>query len=343
VLRIDLQEFAEVRAFRSETDVLETLDIFFDAISDFHTLTADIAFPWTRAVAGAARAEYLLLLRELLFVRFRALRSVPERDIVTGALHPVFHPDSAAAKLQLLVAYQDYCMFGYKEEVHRNGTGLFALVDALFGQDPENAPEHIRRLLLNPSLGKLKMVIKDTPSLRRLEKLGAVTPDASLIPWLLTIPRSFTLPGPVQIASNNGVTPIIRRQIFRSLAYILIRAEGHASSSDLLLVMMQKVSLPPLRGHAGLVRLLLFFGADPTWPDIANFVPCRVRRDVAIPPRMYNTDLYRGLNKDIVQVTYWRRWIDRNMIKDLPPEVSTEIMLRLWEEEGPETRVAAGV
>jgi hypothetical protein len=42
--------------------------------------------------------------------------------------------------------------------------------------------------------------------------------------------------------------------------------------------------------------------------------------------------LYRGLNKDIKQAVYWKRCIDGSLIAGMPPEISTEIMLRFWED-----------
>jgi hypothetical protein len=85
-----------------------------------------------------------------------------------------------------------YCLAtsgGIKHTSHLTGTGLFALVGEL--ADPED-PDQIRSLT-RPHLDSVKHMVKDPGCFRRLEKLGLVVPDHSLVPWLFRIPENFQI------------------------------------------------------------------------------------------------------------------------------------------------------
>ena len=186
---------------------------------------------------------------------------------------------------------------------------------------------------------KIKPVVKNVATLRRLEKLGFLVPDQSFIPYLFSISLGLTVaeyqPADAQAPTASSEA---RRQIFRSLAYVLGYAEKQtgapASASDLMLAIQRAAPKGPLAGHSGIVRLLLFYGADPMLPDIPRFVCARTRNPVAMATGspLANDELYRGLNTDIKQAIHWKKWIDERSIMDMPPEVSTEIMMWLWQD-----------
>jgi hypothetical protein len=73
----------------------------------------------------------------------------------------------------------------------------------------------------------------------------------------------------------DDVTVAVRQQIFRSLAYVLAYAvannRGPASPADLVTAIKAARPRGNLPGHRGIVRLLIFHGADPSFLVSASF------------------------------------------------------------------------
>jgi hypothetical protein len=73
----------------------------------------------------------------------------------------------------------------------------------------------------------------------------------------------------------------------------------------------------------GLIRLLIFYGVDPH-----DFL---VRRAVLNLAREA-AGRYRGFREDILDAVYWKRWLDKQSIGGLPPEIGHMIMMKSWEK-----------
>ena len=341
VMATQIQGCPELDVFRAESDIVEILDIFLRAISanetDPASLVVDEGLPPMMAVAVAARAGKRYLVWELLKGRLQRLCQVS----LNGPLEAQAHgPESTTVDgtLTFLEAYCIYSESSDKDLAHGNGAGLFTLVDTLIDPELEDRDDRIRQIIRRLPSHRLKHIVKDVSSLRRLEKLDILIPDQTLIAWLLSMPRGFITPRGTQNTLNpSPATSAVRRQIFRSLAYILAYAEkktgSPASSSDLASAIGQVVPSGALRGHSGIIRLFLYHGADPLLVDVARSVPHRNRLDVFSSAQPSNDQLYRGLHTDIMQALYWQRWIGKKLIFDLPSEVSSQIMMCLWEEE----------
>jgi len=338
---VDRQKFPENSLFRTEQDVLDSLDIYFGAIAAHEKDLASFFGGENScfdAVIAVARVGYLRVLHEILAGRFqRILTARPIRESNHSDKH---EPGSDLSALELLEAYCNRNIGMHtKEVVHRNGRGVFALFNAIFDPNLDGTTQRIRRILPQFRSARLKHIIKDVDSLSRLEKLGVVTPDHSFIPWLLSIPGDFVTPGfPFTEGDTTTTSSAIRWQTVRSLAYVLGYAEKQtgvrASASDLMLAIQRASPTGPLAGSSGIVRLLLLYGADPKLLDIATLVPSRNRPEIVMLGNRVNpsAEVYRGLNTDIKHEKYWKRWIDERSIFDLPPEVWTEIMMCLWED-----------
>jgi len=125
----------------------------------------------------------------------------------------------------------------------------------------------------------------------------------------------------------------MRLQVFRSLAFLLSRFPEAANVS----ILARAVDLAkneqadwtqgmeitqPWRGAHGLVRLLIFHGANPH--DI-------LVRNVVLNKSRNAWGRLRGYRDDVLDAVYWKRWLEEQSIGGLPPEIVEMIMLWSWE------------
>lgn len=133
-----------------------------------------------------------------------------------------------------------------------------------------------------------------------------------------------------------------RLHVFRSLIYALNKYPEQATPQMLVKVIGMVYSAPLYtqvtdpadaryrwfyhRSHAmghnfGLVRLMLYFGAD-TRDDKVK---------IAVSGHGKWSGVVQKFAEDVREVRYWRRWGDQKLFGGLPPEVLEIIMFQSWE------------
>lgn len=144
------------------------------------------------------------------------------------------------------------------------------------------------------------------------------------------------------VASIHGIDPEIHtsfisrtcRDIFDGLIMVLpnIAAKNNgcaASSWDLAAAISNVKALPAtsakstrkakaIEGFNGLVRLLLYFGAEPDHVQVRKAI------------RLDSEGEYKGLIEDILDVERWKRWEQSGNFCGLPSEITRMVMFRVW-------------
>lgn len=188
----------------------------------------------------------------------------------------------------------------------------------------EKFPVDQRSSIVETYLPEIKASIKSRRVFEYLDKYNYLAPSSSLLTWVLSVDNE-RVDQTKTTARRHG----LRRAMFDSAAFLLDRiAAGSgtgASSADLALVLdVAKQPESHLDGikARGIVRLLLYYGADPGVPAVRSRLP---------KENGGNRTWYSGFHDDVMSAIRWRRWLTKPSPESLlPPEIMREIMLHCW-------------
>lgn len=205
-----------------------------------------------------------------------------------------------------------------------------------------------RQMIVVHYQNRFERYFKDPLFYESLYERGLYTPRADLLDGLLNFapPPKYDrfLCGDYRYQLGTEES---RLQVYRSLQFALRRLAEHATPKMLASVISAVIKFPSedwvkerekqgksVKGYMsndfwhsqgwnyGLVRLFLYHGVDAPDPQVLK----------AVLPRSSDATGYcRFFREDMEQVRCWKRWAERKLIGDLPPEICEMVMYKVWE------------
>lgn len=174
-----------------------------------------------------------------------------------------------------------------------------------------------RIALVERYITSIEEQFKSGTHFRILFSKGLYKPRVSLLSSLFRFEWSLTSGLHQQFYDAKGK----RFDMYDALRFALEHFRQFVDASHLIQAIAvtsgERSEAKPMAGLRGLVRALIYFGADP--------------QDYAVKQKVLSS-VYRGFANDIYEVKCWKRWGELQCFGNLPPEVLEQVMLCSWEQ-----------